>query len=286
VRLIEAGRYGQTIAQAAFVKVKETAASADNIAELSELLDDTLLADLPDASRFLVDAIQLKAAEDTDLSHLIAALPRLAHVLRYGDVRTNESRDLSALEGVVQGIFTRICIGLPNACSSLADDAAELMFEHLQKLHSTIKLLQNNEQLELWLTTLERLTSRERDETHVTAQEAAQRLKLALSDPNVEQAANWLEGFLKDGGLLLVHDNALFEVIDSWFETLNEETFTRALPLVRRTFSSFAAPERQNIGQKAKGGPKQQEEVQLNLNDTRGQRMLEHLANLITKPAS
>lgn len=298
VRLIEAGRYGQTIDQASSAKVKETALKADNIAELSELLDDTLLADLPEASRYLVDAIALKAAEDTDLSHLMIALPKLAHVLRYGDVRSSAERDVSTLEKVVQGIFTRICIGLPNACSSLADDAAEAMFEHLQKLHSTIKLLQDDEQTELWLSTLERLTRLSNthalltgraikillDEAKLSTQEAAQRLKLALSDPNVEKAANWLEGFLKDGGLLLVHDDALFKVLDSWFETLTEDSFTRVLPLVRRTFSSFEAPERQTIGQKAKGGQVQGQERTLSLNTARGERILNHLSQLLGKP--
>ena len=82
VRLIEAGRYGQTVAEASSNKVEDSARSAENIAELSGLLDDTLLAALPDASRFLVAQLQLKAAEDTDLGHLIAraatARPRAA----------------------------------------------------------------------------------------------------------------------------------------------------------------------------------------------------------------
>ena len=295
VRLIEAGRYGQTVAEASGNKVEDSARSAENIAELSRLLDDTLLAALPDASRFLVAQLRLKAAEDTDLGHLIAALPRLAHVLRYGDVRSTAERDVTSLEHVVKGIFARVCVALPNACSSLSDDAAAAMFNPLQDLHSAVKLLQNDEQTSLWLDTLTRLSNRANvhalltgravkillDEGRLGADEASARLSLALSDPVVENAAGWLEGFLKDSGLTLVHDDALFSVLDSWFATLGDDAFVRVLPLVRRTFSSFAAPERQALGQKAKGGKAQAARQNVNLNQARGEKALLHLAQLL-----
>ncbi len=300
LRLIESGRFGQTIEQATLNKLKELALGATNIADLSALLDDTLLADLPKASQFLVDSIQLKAAEDTDLTHLMTAFPRLAHVLRYGNVRTSAEQNLKSLEKVSQGILARICVGLANASSSLSDDAARELFGLLQKLHSAVKLLQDADTLSMWLSTLKQVSVLNNahalikgrsskillDEAELETNEAAKRLSLALSDPNVEQAASWLEGFLKEGGLLLLHDDELFKVIDSWFASLSEESFIRVLPLVRRTFSSFATPERQAIGQKAKTGTVQSQKQKLNLNHERGQRVLSHISGLIATQQS
>ena len=305
LRLIEASRYGQTVEQASSNRVMETCQAAENLAELSAILNDTILAHLPEATQHLVSVIHYQAAQDSDLTHLMVALPRLAHVLRYGDVRTNtvtlnrtdtdEGQDIALLENVVQSILARIYIGLPNVCSDLADDAATTIFSHLLALHSAVKTLQREDDTEQWLDALQQLTNLTRvhpllkgratkilfDEERFDSTETARRFQLALSDPNVEAAAAWLEGLLQDGGLLLVHDDALFGVLDSWFETLSDEAFVRVLPLIRRTFSSFSPPERQNIGRRAKGGQQPSQNKTQTLNHERGVAVLAHVAQLL-----
>jgi hypothetical protein len=84
-------------------------------------------------------------------------------------------------------------------------------------------------------------------------QEAARRFAAHLSAgvPAAAQAA-WAEGFLHGGGLLLVHDRELLGVLDDWVATLNGEDFMDVLPLLRRTFSEFTAPERANIADAVK----------------------------------
>lgn len=63
-------------------------------------------------------------------------------------------------------------------------------------------------------------------------------------------------GFLAGGGLLLVHDPALMSLVDSWVAEIPDASFTEILPLLRRTFGSFAAPERRAIGERVAGaGP-------------------------------
>ncbi len=82
------------------------------------------------------------------------------------------------------------------------------------------------------------------------AAEAARRLGLALSTASEPpQASAWVEGFLKGSGLLLLHDEKLLQVLDNWVSHLPSDTFTALLPLLRRTFSTFSAPERRQIGE-------------------------------------
>ncbi len=295
VQVIEAGRYGQTLAQASGAFVVEKSNAAQNLAELTALLDDTLLADLPDATELLVQRIRDRAAQDADVQHLMQALPSLAHVLRYGNVRTQHQADVAALETVVNGIFTRICIGLPNACRSIADDAAETLFLHLQQIHSAVKLLQNEQHLVQWLATLDQLCAIDSvhallqgratkilfDEAQRTSPEVAHQLGLALSDPEITRVTAWLDGFFKNSGILLMHDDVLFDVLDSWFETISEDKFQHALPLIRRTFSSFETGERHNIGRKASGQQRKTQQPKFELDPTRGQRVLDHIAVLL-----
>jgi hypothetical protein len=64
--------------------------------------------------------------------------------------------------------------------------------------------------------------------------------------------AAWVEGFLGGGGLLLAHDTALLTLLDEWVRGLAADDFTDALPLLRRTFGGFAAPERATIGERVR----------------------------------
>ena len=68
------------------------------------------------------------------------------------------------------------------------------------------------------------------------------------------QTAFWLEGFLRGSGLLLVHDETLWQLIDTWVESVNGEQFVEVLPLLRRTFSSFNENIRQQLSERIKRG--------------------------------
>jgi hypothetical protein len=59
---------------------------------------------------------------------------------------------------------------------------------------------------------------------------------------------------LKGSGLILLHDEALWDVLDGWVASLSADAVLPVLPLVRRTFSSFAAPERRQMGERARRG--------------------------------
>jgi hypothetical protein len=52
--------------------------------------------------------------------------------------------------------------------------------------------------------------------------------------------------------LLLVHDEALLRLVDTWLTTIADDQFVDVLPLLRRTFGQFAAPERRAIGERAR----------------------------------
>ncbi|HOJ20464.1 MAG TPA: DUF5682 family protein, partial [Armatimonadota bacterium] len=64
----------------------------------------------------------------------------------------------------------------------------------------------------------------------------------------------WLEGFLKRSGLLLLHDKELWQVLDTWLTELSAESFAAVLPLLRRTFATFPAPERRQMGERVRLG--------------------------------
>ena len=60
----------------------------------------------------------------------------------------------------------------------------------------------------------------------------------AVAGQRAGQAAAWLEGFLHGSGLLLLHNETLWEILDQWVAA-DGEAFNPLLPLLRRTFAQF-----------------------------------------------
>jgi Family of unknown function (DUF5682) len=78
---------------------------------------------------------------------------------------------------------------------------------------------------------------------------------LSAGVPAADKAA-WVDGFFADGALLLIHDAELRSLLDDWVCQLNDVEFVDMLPLLRRTFGTFAAAERQAIAQRIAVGTK------------------------------
>jgi hypothetical protein len=267
VAVIEAGRWGNTVESAAAARTSHAVETAADLPTLCGLLDGALLADLPEVVAEVMRRVQSEAAVASDVTHLMAALPPLAGVLRYGSVR---QLDAAIVAHAVDGLVARIAIGLPGACAALNDDAAAAMFAHLMAVHAAIPLLDNPEHQTTWQGTLARLADQQglhgliagrccrllMDAEAMSSDEAARRLSLALSTAiEPAQAAAWVEGLLKGSGLLLLHDDLLWEVLDGWVSALSAESFPVLLPLLRRTFATFPAPERRQMGERARRGP-------------------------------
>ncbi|MBI3650537.1 MAG: hypothetical protein HY231_05750 [Acidobacteria bacterium] len=279
IKLIEAGIYGNTIEAAATARVKEQVNGQVDLPQLTAMLDATLLADLPEAVKALMTRLQNEAALTGDVAHLMGALPPLANVLRYGNVRQT---DTAAVAQVVEGMVTRICISLPLACASLADEAAEAMFKLLMETNSAIQLLDNEAQLAEWRKVLARMAEQENlhgllagrccrvllDGGVLLSEEAARRMGLALSLANEPaKAAAWVEGFLKGSGLLLLHDDKLWQTLDAWVTQLHSDAFAELLPLLRRTFATFAKAERRQMGERVKRGADEKTPVFIGSNE-------------------
>lgn len=296
VRLVEGSMHGTTVLAAATARVTEAARQAPALADVTALVEVCLLAELADAFPPVLAALDERAAVDADLGHLMAAIPALARTLRYGDVRRS---DVGGLGAVTSGLLTRVCAGLPAAVGSLSDEAARKLRERLDGVHRAVGLLDDDALRELWLGTLGSVAGRGElhgllagrlarillDAGRLDAAEVRRRLGLALTVgvPPARGAA-WVEGFLAGGGLLLVHDEALLELLDEWITDIPAESFGDVLPLLRRTFGEFAPPERRAIGERVAGrGPGGGEE-QAELDHERAGRVLPTLSVLLGRP--
>jgi hypothetical protein len=262
VELVAAGAHGTTVLGAA-TTVMLKAADSTTLADVTAALEKSLLADLADALPPLLQGIDTRAAADADVGHLMAALPALARASRYGDVRGTDTAGLAAVAG---RMVSRVCAGLARTVHGLDPDAAAAVQELIDGVQDATALLAEDVRAE-WLNTLQglsdrtsvppmirgRLTRLMLDTSRLPDHEVELRLGRSLSPGTpTADAAGYVEGFLAGGGLLLVHDERLLALVDAWLAGIPDEAFVEVLPLLRRTFGTFAAPERRSIGSRAR----------------------------------
>jgi hypothetical protein len=143
------------------------------------------------------------------------------------------------------------------------------MAQRIGAVDAAVALLEHEDNARAWRAALGRLA--EQDSLHAllagrvtrllhdagaaSHDRTSARFHLALSQANAPLwSAHWLEGFLSGGGLILIHDDALWSLVDGWIAELSPGHFVETLPLVRRTFSTFDFGERRRIGERAKRG--------------------------------
>ncbi|MEQ6023489.1 DUF5682 family protein [Streptomyces salinarius] len=277
VRVAEAGVWGTTVLSAATARAEADALTARGLAEVTALAERCLLAELPDALAPVMRILADRAALDTDVDHLAEALPALVRALRYGDVR---GTDTGALAEVAAGLAERVFVGLPAACAALDTGAAEEMRRHVDAVHTAVGLLgdaptpRHGDLRPRWRTVLRTLSARDTvpgvvrgravrlllDDGELAPDEAGRLMGLALSPgtPPADAAA-WIEGFVgggSGGGMLLLHDERLLALIDSWLTGVPADAFTNVLPLLRRTFSAYEPGVRRSLGELVGRGPR------------------------------
>lgn len=266
VEIIERGNLGNTVAEASANSVLQQATSATELKVISNLLEKSIPADLPEAIQQLITQLNNLAAASADVIELMEAVPGLITIARYGNVRKT---DATVVLSIISSIITRICISLPNACVAIDDDASRKLLELVFKLNDGINLLQDAGISTNWQQTLQiiagntntspiisgystRLLS---DGKLLSSEQLTRHFSYAMSAATTPViAAAWLEGFLKGSGTLLLLDQDLWQMIDHWVSQLDDDAFMQVLPLLRRTFANFSSPERRKLGEQVRHG--------------------------------
>ncbi len=257
--LIERASYGNTLAIAAGRYALEKAADLRTVQPLAQLTLDCLRADLPDVTTGLLELLRSRAAETTDVTSLLAALPTLVSTSRYGDSRKT---DTTSLLLVIDELLPRLAAGLPAAVTGIDDELADDMLRHLSAANYALAQLDKEQHREIWQDGLRRLAAAGGahplpegyavrllfDHKLLCEEETAARFSRALSTANGAHAiAQWLSGFLYGSGQLLFHYPPLWDLVNEWVSRLDWSDFETSLPLLRRTFADFSVFDRQRL---------------------------------------
>lgn len=259
VRLAEAIIYGATIELAAGARAVALARDAASLGKKADIVRACLMADLERAAREAIHILQAAAATSTDIGALAEAAPPLAAILRYGAARRMPEEELRLL---TTSLVEAICAGLVYAARNIEPAAAGELRDRLSSLHRALPLLDDDRLSGDWRRALDKLAADTGaapllrgfacralyDQNALESDEIEGLLSLALS-PSVPatDAGHWLDGFLADGGQMLLHDDRLLAVVDGWLTGQTEEDFIALLPMLRRAFSNCDLLERRRL---------------------------------------
>lgn len=265
IDLVEASLFGTTVESATSAFVAQKAAATSALADLAALVNVCLVAEI--GVYDVIARLAERSAQHTDVPGLLAAIRPLAEVVRYGSVR---DLDTAEVDTVLRTLLARGTVELPTFATALDADAAAQVLRAVDDAHAGLTLLQEAELLDPWLGCLSVLTERDQvpgllagratrlllDAGRLDSARVGVLMGLRLSpalDPT--DAAGWLSGFLAGSAVVLVHDPQLLAVVDAWVAGVRTEAFDDLLPLLRRTFSEFSAPERRVIGEQVSRAP-------------------------------
>ncbi|MDQ1517462.1 MAG: hypothetical protein QOE80_3292, partial [Actinomycetota bacterium] len=260
VALVEASAAGTTIESAAAATLTDAAAALTDPGDVAALVEEALLAELPTALAAVTATLAERAARQRDTARLMAAVEPLARTRRYGNVRRV---DTEAVAPVLAGLLTRIAVGLPAAVAAVDDDGAAGLSDLVESVDRAVGLLDDPALRQPWLAALRAVADQRGvhgllagravrvllDSGVLDAGDVQRRLSRALSRADeAARGAAWIEGFLTGDASLLLHDPTLLRVVDDWVSEVRGAVFDELLPVLRRTFATFPAPDRRALG--------------------------------------
>jgi hypothetical protein len=260
IRVVESTLLGETIEIACAHRLREKLEACTSIAEASALIGVSvrcgMTAQMEDGRRVL----QALAADSRDVAQIASAAAELSRIITYGDIRR---ADTAPLVPLLEQLFYRGCLYLSDA-ANCSDEAAYGMVAAMGDLNRITHEHDEVVDVPLWSAGLNELS--ERDDRNPKLSGFACALLLERGELDAEQCAaevsrrlspgipsdlgaGWFEGLSMRNRYALLSRISLWEQLNDYINSLDNDEFKRALVFLRRAFSSFSPHEKTMIAE-------------------------------------
>ena len=259
IELVESALKGDTIDGAASFAMKERVESATSMAEIALVIEDACYCGMEAAVGYATAALQKMAVDAVSVEDLADTAHRLSVVIQYGTIRKIKSEPL---EPILHQLFYRACLILEGGCVC-DDEASKAIIAAIEKLNSAElahEFLDHDE----WIKVLSHISDRDDLNTKLSGFAAAVLLergcmsteqlqtevsrRLSAGIP-ADLGAGWFEGLAMKNKYALIARLSLWESLNVYLTTLDDEEFKRALVFLRRAFADFSAMEKDEIAE-------------------------------------
>lgn len=259
IQLVEAALTGDTVELAASFTIKESVERAANMSDVADAVEDAFMCGMPTAASYAVSALQAMAVDAASFEELAKTAFRLSSIVTYGDIRKADSAPLIP---ILQQIYYRACLILTGSCVC-DDNASHTISDAMNRLNS-VELAQDFLETENWLSALAETARRDDLNTRLSGFAAAillERGKMTNDELKTEVSrrlskgvpadlgAGWFEGLTLKNRYGLIARLSLWESLDEYIKSLDDEEFKRALVFLRRAFADFSSAEKDSIAE-------------------------------------
>lgn len=275
IQLVESVLKGDTVEQAASFVLKEQAESSEKISQVAHMIEEAYCCGMPKAAQYGTETLQGMAVEAASIEEIGQAAESLSLSVSYGDIRHQDARPLIP---VLEQLFLRACLILPESCSC-DDDGAKNVIVGIEALNRLVRD-QDFIDEERWIAALMEVARRDDLNTKLSGLAAAVLLEWGRLDNETlgteverrlsrgmpaELGAGWFEGLAMKNHFALIARMSLWEKLSEYIDTLDDEDFKRAVVFLRRAFADFTSGEKdsiaENLGELWKVNPQQVSEI-------------------------
>ncbi len=259
IELVEAALKGDTVMQAVSFCMKERIENAKGMSDIALAIEDSFCCGLEEIVAYATAALQAMAVDAASLEDLAMTAHRLSVVIQYGNIRR---LDAEPLIPVLKQIFYRSCLILPAFCVC-DDNGSKSVIQAMESLNQAALAHEWLEQ-EAWVQAITEVAQRDDLNTKISGFSAAILLERGLMDVETLQlevsrrlskgtpadlGAGWFEGLSMKNRYALIARLSLWENLDHYLDTLDDEEFKRALVFLRRAFADFTSLEKDQIAE-------------------------------------
>ena len=259
MQLAEAVLKGDTIAHAVSFDLQEKLTAAEQIAEITELLESAFLCGMPELLQAAVSRLDSASIDQISIEEIARTAKILSRMLQFGDVRQS---DVSVLRPILERLLLRASLTLTDACFCDDEAAGHLAksIEDIQSIFSVEKGLPS----EKWghavrelsrrddlnaklsgLATAIRLDSGDLSEEELS-REISRRMSIGL---RAELGALWFEGLSLRNHYALIVRRVVWESLSRYLDEIPEESWKRAMVFLRRSFALYSASEKDMVAE-------------------------------------
>lgn len=259
IELVESALKGDTVEGAASFAMKERVEGAGKMGDIALVIEDACCCGMERAVGYATAALQRMAVDAASVEDLANTAQRLSVVVQYGNIRRIDAKPL---EPILQQLFYRACLILEPAC--VCDDAAsKVILTAMEQLNSAA-LAHDFLDGEEWIKVLDNISERDDLNTKLSGFAAAILLERGSMDTQqlrtevsrrlskgipADLGAGWFEGLALKNRYALIARLSLWESLNDYLVTLDDEEFKRALVFLRRAFADFTAAEKDQIAE-------------------------------------
>lgn len=260
IQVVESTLLGETIEIASAYVLQQKLGSSSTIAEASGLIRTAYECGMLHQMEAGRQTLQRLSINTQDVVQIADSIHELSLLIQYGDVRRIDTKPLIPL---LEQLFRRACLFLLDA-SHCNDEASGEMLKAMNILNQASTSHSEVIDERLWIQELQHLSERDDcnprlsgvacsillERNAMTVQQCAEEVSRRLS-PGIpaELGAGWFEGMSMRNRYVLLSRLSLWEQLNEYILSLDDEEFVRALVFLRRAFSTFAPREKTMIAE-------------------------------------